>query len=57
MEIEKVLVRLREMTSEINKATEDPLMKPTMEKSWLLQDRLLIPDQVSQFTQVLSTHC
>jgi hypothetical protein len=57
MEIEKVLVRLREMTSEINKATEDPLMKATMEKTWLLQDRLLIPDQVSQFTQVLSTHC
>ncbi|KFY35777.1 hypothetical protein V494_05620 [Pseudogymnoascus sp. VKM F-4513 (FW-928)] len=46
MEIEKVLVRLREMTSEINKATDDPLMKATMEKTWLLQDRLLIPDQV-----------
>ncbi|OBT96113.1 hypothetical protein VE01_06854 [Pseudogymnoascus verrucosus] len=53
MEIEKVLVRLREMTSEINKATEDPLMKPTMEKTWLLQDRLLIPDQVDPQSKTL----
>ncbi|KFZ11915.1 hypothetical protein V501_04491 [Pseudogymnoascus sp. VKM F-4519 (FW-2642)] len=53
MEIEKVLVRLREMTSEINKATEDPLMKATMEKTWLLQDRLLIPDQVDPQSKTL----
>ncbi|KFY50220.1 hypothetical protein V496_09523 [Pseudogymnoascus sp. VKM F-4515 (FW-2607)] len=53
MEIEKVLVRLREMTSEINKATEDPLMKATMEKTWLLQDRLSIPDQVDPQSKTL----
>ncbi|KFY38928.1 hypothetical protein V495_06289 [Pseudogymnoascus sp. VKM F-4514 (FW-929)] len=53
MEIEKVLVRLREMTSEINKATEDPLMKATMEKTWMLQDRLLKPDQVDPQSKTL----
>lgn len=46
MEIEKVLVRLRETTSEINKATDDPSMRATMEKTWLIQDRLIGPDQV-----------
>jgi len=47
MEIEKVLARLRETTSEINRATDDPRMKATMEKTWLLQDRLVIRDHVS----------
>jgi hypothetical protein len=46
MEIENVLIRLREATAEINRATDDPRMKATMEKSWLLQDRLAIPDMV-----------
>ena len=47
MEIENVLIRLREATTEINRATDDPRMKVTMEKSWLLQDRLVISDIVS----------
>ena len=46
MEIEKVLARLRETTAEINKATDGPRMKITMEKTWILQDRLLLSDQV-----------
>lgn len=45
-EIEKVLTRLRETTKQINRATDDPRMKATLEKTWLLQDRLLVPDQV-----------
>ncbi|KAL2072601.1 hypothetical protein VTL71DRAFT_11944 [Oculimacula yallundae] len=44
MEIENVLIRLREATNEINRATDDPRMKATIEKSWLLQDRLMFPD-------------
>ncbi|ORY66430.1 uncharacterized protein BCR38DRAFT_484059 [Pseudomassariella vexata] len=44
-EIENVLVRLREATAEINRATDDPSVKSTMEKTWLLQDRLVFPDQ------------
>jgi hypothetical protein len=51
MEIEKVLVRLRETTSEINTAAEDPRMKVTLEKTWLLQDRLVIPEQVCNLTR------
>lgn len=46
MEIENVLIRLREATTEINRATDDPRMKATIEKSWLLQDRLMFPDMV-----------
>ncbi|KAI1385058.1 Dbl homology domain-containing protein [Hypoxylon trugodes] len=45
MEIENVLIRLREATSEINRATDDPRMKTTMEQTWLLQDRLVFPNQ------------
>ncbi|KAJ5032522.1 uncharacterized protein L3040_009123 [Drepanopeziza brunnea f. sp. 'multigermtubi'] len=44
MEIENVLIRLREATTEINRATDDPRMKAIIEKSWLLQDRLIFPD-------------
>jgi hypothetical protein len=46
MEIENVLFRLREATNEINRATDDPRMKITMERSWLLQDRLVFPNKV-----------
>lgn len=45
MEIENVLIRLREATSKINHATDDPRMKAVMEKSWLLQDRLEFADK------------
>jgi hypothetical protein len=46
MEIEDVLVKLREATTEINRAIDDPRMKATMERSWLLQDRLVFPSKV-----------
>ena len=46
MEIENVLIRLREVTAEINRATDDPQMKATLEQTWLLQDRLMFPRQV-----------
>ncbi|KAI9172000.1 Phosphatidylinositol 3,4,5-trisphosphate-dependent Rac exchanger 1 protein [Paramyrothecium foliicola] len=41
MEVEAVLIRLREATGEINRATNDTRMKTTLEKTWLLQDRLV----------------
>ena len=47
IEIENVLIRLREATTEINRATDDPRMKTTMEKTWLLQDRLAFTEMVS----------
>ncbi|KAH8603061.1 hypothetical protein B0O99DRAFT_499004 [Bisporella sp. PMI_857] len=43
--IENVLIRLREATAEINRATDDPHMKIAIEKSWILQDRLLVHAQ------------
>ncbi|KAI1415937.1 Dbl homology domain-containing protein [Hypoxylon sp. FL1857] len=45
MEIENILIRLREATAEINRATDDPRMKNSMEQTWLLQDRLVFPHQ------------
>ncbi|KAI5866921.1 Dbl homology domain-containing protein [Durotheca rogersii] len=45
MEIENVLIRLREATAEINRATDDPGMKISMEQTWLLQDRLMFPNK------------
>ncbi|KAI0600211.1 hypothetical protein F4775DRAFT_75214 [Biscogniauxia sp. FL1348] len=45
MEIENVLIRLREATSEINRAHNDPNMKLKMEQTWTLQDRLVFPNQ------------
>ncbi|KAI1481688.1 Dbl homology domain-containing protein [Daldinia eschscholtzii] len=45
MEIENVLIRLREATAEINRAADDPRMKTTIEQTWLLQDRLVFPNQ------------
>jgi hypothetical protein len=41
MEVENVLVRLREATAEINQATNDVRMRATLERTWLLQDRLV----------------
>lgn len=46
MEIESALSRLREATAEINKATDDAEVKNTLEKTWLLQDRLVFPHRV-----------
>lgn len=50
MEIEDTLVRLREATAEINQATNDARIKATLEKTWVLQDRLVFPAQVSCFS-------
>jgi hypothetical protein len=47
MEIENVLIRLREATAEINRATDDVRMKATLERTWVLQDRLVFSNQVS----------
>ncbi|KAI0417506.1 hypothetical protein F5X98DRAFT_374642 [Xylaria grammica] len=45
MEIENVLMRLRETTADINRATDDPGIKASLEQTWLLQDRLVFPNQ------------
>ncbi|KAJ8129121.1 hypothetical protein O1611_g4512 [Lasiodiplodia mahajangana] len=45
MEIESVLIRLRETTAEINRATDDPGIKASLEQTWQLQDRLVFPNQ------------
>ncbi|KAJ2900511.1 Round spore [Zalerion maritima] len=45
MEVENTLFRLREAAAEINRATDDNGMKATLEKTWLLQDRLIFPGQ------------
>ncbi|RGP75012.1 hypothetical protein FLONG3_5880 [Fusarium longipes] len=45
MEVETALMRLREATSEINRSTDDNLMKETLEKTWLLQDRVVFPNR------------
>jgi hypothetical protein len=55
MVIEDVLIRLREATAEINRATDDPQMKATMERSWLLQDRIRIPDKVRRRKELLTS--
>lgn len=47
MEIEDTLVRLREATAEINQATNDSKIKATLEKTWILQDRLVFSGHVS----------
>lgn len=46
MEVETTLMRLREATAEINRSTEDNLMKGILEKTWLLQDRIVFPNRV-----------
>ncbi|KAK1752402.1 hypothetical protein QBC47DRAFT_56962 [Echria macrotheca] len=45
MEIENALIRLREATAEINRATDDNKIRSVLEKTWLLQDRLVFPNQ------------
>lgn len=45
-QIEKVLFRLREMSMEINKATNDVDMRDRIQQSWYLQDALVFPDMV-----------
>lgn len=43
-EIEKVLFRLRETAKEINKATNDQQTQVKIQRSWHLQDLLVLPD-------------
>ncbi|KAH6689120.1 RSP protein [Plectosphaerella plurivora] len=45
MEVESALLRLREATAEINRATNDTKMKDVLQKTWILQDRLVMPNQ------------
>ncbi|KAK2072887.1 hypothetical protein P8C59_007214 [Phyllachora maydis] len=45
MDIENALVRLREATAEINRATDDTRIKAVLEKTWILQDRLIFANQ------------
>ena len=53
LEIEKILSRFRETTSRINRATDDPKMRAAIEKTWILQDRLIFTDQVSTSLKLL----
>ncbi len=46
MEVESSLIRLREATSIINKATDDANTKARLEHTWILQDRLAFPGRV-----------
>ncbi|RCI11507.1 hypothetical protein L249_7270 [Ophiocordyceps polyrhachis-furcata BCC 54312] len=45
MEVDSVLTRLREANAEINRATDDSTIKATLERTWLLQDRLMFPNR------------
>lgn len=46
MEVESTLTRLREAVTEINHATENAQNWTILEKTWLLQDRLVFPLRV-----------
>ncbi|PTB64175.1 Dbl homology domain-containing protein [Trichoderma citrinoviride] len=45
MEIDNTLTRLREATTEINRASDDDQIRVTLERTWILQDRLVFPDR------------
>lgn len=46
LEVKSALSKLRDVTCEINRAMDDPRFKLALEKTLILQDRLLFPDQV-----------
>ncbi len=46
-EVAKVSCRLRETAFEINKATNDQVTRSRIQRSWYLQDLLILPDSVS----------
>ncbi|OHW95648.1 RhoGEF domain-containing protein [Colletotrichum incanum] len=54
MEVESALLRLREATAEINRATSDRRIKSTLEKTWILQDRLVFPEQATSKNRIRS---
>ena len=45
-EVEKVLYRLQEAVKEINTATNDQETRARIQRSWHLQDLLVVPDFV-----------
>ena len=51
-EIEKALFRLRETAKEINRATNDQQTQIKIQRSWHLQDLLVLPDTVSLSTSL-----
>lgn len=56
MEIESTLIRFREATAEINRATTDSRRaKSVLKKTWTLQDRLAFPGQVRVVGSPFST--
>jgi len=46
-EIDRTFDCLRETVREINKATDDRVTKNKIQRTWLLQDKLVFPDSVS----------
>lgn len=52
MEVENTLIRLREATAEINRATDDTRMRSILEKTWVLQDRLVFANQVGPYAGI-----
>lgn len=56
MEVENTLIRLREATAEINRATDDTRMRLILEKTWILQDRLVFANQVRQSVFVVDAN-
>ena len=54
-DVEKVLFRLRETAKEINKATNDQQTQVKIQRSWHLQDLLVLPDSVSLSMQSMPT--
>lgn len=50
--IEKVLFRLRDVAKEVNRARDDPSTRVLIEKTWLLQDRLVFSEEVRTSIQL-----
>ena len=52
--IGKVLGQLKLITHDINNATNDPLIRARIQRSWQLQKLLLFPKEVSLFSNSVS---
>jgi hypothetical protein len=50
--IDRVRYRLRETAKEINRATNDPKMRDRIEKTWLLQDRLVLRNNALESSDI-----